>query len=293
VFNAEDDPDDTLAPRLLALGADLDRCLIWRRHEEGARPLALPGQVAALADAVALWGARLVVLDPVTAFVAPGAMSNDAAMRAALLPLAVLAVRHRCVVLLIRHLNKRGGWRAEYRGAGSIGLLGMCRSGWLAAHHPEVAGRCVLAQVKNNLGPRQPSLAYEVKAGAGGQPVVCWGEALAWSADELLGSAAARRREVPRDRARGLLVDLLALGPRLLSDIWAEAQKARLTESTLRRAADELGVRSQRVWREGRVQSWWLLPNQELPDVPEGVPSLEKWIAPLREKYPPLPPEME
>src|SRR3954468_9774500 len=38
VFNAEDDPDDTLSPRLRALGADLERCLVWRRYEEGARP---------------------------------------------------------------------------------------------------------------------------------------------------------------------------------------------------------------------------------------------------------------
>ena len=47
------------------------------------------------------------------------------------------------------------------------------------------------------------------------------------------------------------------------------------------------------VWRDERLQGWWLLPNQELPDAPPGVPSLEKWIAPLREKYPPLPPEAE
>src|SRR3954471_22432120 len=48
VFNAEDDPDDTLLPRLRALGADLDRCLVWRRHEQGARPFCLPGQVGPL-----------------------------------------------------------------------------------------------------------------------------------------------------------------------------------------------------------------------------------------------------
>src|SRR5262245_59841386 len=42
VFNAEDDPDDTVSPRLRALGADRERCLIWRRNREGARPLSLP-----------------------------------------------------------------------------------------------------------------------------------------------------------------------------------------------------------------------------------------------------------
>jgi hypothetical protein len=293
VFNAEDDPDDTLCPRLGALGADLDRILVWRRHEAEVRPLSLPKQVGPLEEAVARWGARLVVVDPVTAFVAPGAISNDAAMRAALAPLAVLAARHDALVLLLRHLNKRSGLRAGYRGAGSIGLSGMCRSCWLAAHEPQTSGRCVLAEVKNSLGPLQPSLAYEVKADADSRPVVCWGGVVGWSADDLVGPGTVKRREEPRDRARALLVDLLARGPRLLSDIWAEVQKAGLSESTLRRAAEDLSVRSQRVCREGRVQAWWLLPRQELPETPEGVPSLEKWIAPLREKYPPLPPETE
>src|SRR5262245_39228684 len=124
VFNAEDDPDDTILPRLRALGADLDRCLVWRRHEEGARPLCLPGQVGPLEDAIARWGARFVVLDPVTAFLAAGTLNNDAAMRRALLPLAVLAIRHACAGELVRHLNKRSGLRAAYRGSGTIGLSG-------------------------------------------------------------------------------------------------------------------------------------------------------------------------
>jgi hypothetical protein len=169
----------------------------------------------------------------------------------------------------------------------------MCRSTWLAARDPQTAGRGVLAQVKNNLGPLQPSLTYEIKAGAEDQPVVCWGGPVHWTADELLGVDAVKRREEPRDRARALLVDMLAKGPRLLSDIWAEAQKVRVSETTLRRASEELEIRSRRLWWEGCIQSWWMLPTQELPETPEGVPSLEQWIAPLREKYPPLPPEVE
>jgi hypothetical protein len=292
IFNAEDDPDDTIGPRLQSLGADLDRVLVWRR-QEGARPLRLPDQIGPIEDAMVRWGARLVVLDPLTAFVAPGAISNDPAMRAALAPVEVLAARYHCLVILLRHLNKRSGLRACYRGAGSVGVSGLCRTCWLAAADPQTAGHCVLAEIKNSLGPLQPSLAYQIQADAAGQPVVCWGGAVSVTGDELVGAGTRKQREAPGDRARALLVDLLASGPRLLSDIWAEAQKARLSETTLRRAGDELGIRSRRFWRDGRVQSWWLLPGQEVPETPEGVPSLEKWIAPLRAKYPPLPPEVE
>ena len=52
-------------------------------------------------------------------------------------------------------------------------------------------------------------------------------------------------------------------------------------------------ARNVRVWLEGRLVSYWLLPGQELPASvpPESIPpDLEPWLAPLREKYPPLTP---
>jgi len=107
------------------------------------------------------------------AFLGRGVVSNsDQGVRQALLPLAELAARQECAVELVRHLNKRSGGRAVYRGGGSIGFLGMCRSGWLAARDPHVSERCVLAQVKNNLAAPQPSLAYRVDAAQDGPPRV-------------------------------------------------------------------------------------------------------------------------
>jgi AAA domain len=116
-----------------------------------------------LDEALAQSQARLLVLDPVMAFLEAGVVtSSDQGVRRALLPLAQLAEKHACAVLLVRHLNKQGGRRALYRGGGSIGLLAACRSGWLLAEDPQEARRRVLAQVKNNLAP-PPSLALEVR----------------------------------------------------------------------------------------------------------------------------------
>src|SRR5262245_24051939 len=112
--------------------------------------------------------ARLVVLDPLLAFLdANVASANDASIRRALAPLSRVAARRSCVVLLVRHLNKAGGKQAVYRGGGAIGLVGPCRSAWLAGRDPMDGGRCVLAEVKNNLAAAQPSLAYELE-GEGG-----------------------------------------------------------------------------------------------------------------------------
>jgi len=95
----------------------------------------------------------------------------------------------------------------------------------------------------------------------------------------------------PRDRARDFLIDFLRAGPRLLTEVWPAAQRAGLTERTLRRARQELSIRPVRMFRGGRVQSWWLLPGQERPPTgPEDPPSLEPWLRPLIEKYPVVPP---
>src|SRR5947208_3483055 len=85
---------------------------------------------------------KLALLDP--AVIA----ASDAHARRALAPLARLAERHRCAILLVRHLAKQGGRRALYRGGGSIGIVGACRSGWLLAPDPHQPQRRVLAEVK-------------------------------------------------------------------------------------------------------------------------------------------------
>jgi hypothetical protein len=126
--------------------------------------LRLPEHSAALDDALTRTHARLLVIDPIAAFLDPRLHSGNDASRA-LTPLARLAERHGTAILLVRHLNKSPGLSPLYRGGGSIGLVAACRSGWLIARNPEQPAQCVLAQLKNNLAPPQPSLAYQMPAG--------------------------------------------------------------------------------------------------------------------------------
>jgi hypothetical protein len=209
------------------------------------------------------------------------------------MPLARLAEKHRCAVLLVRHLNKSGGRRALYRGGGSIGFIGACRSGWLIGRDPQEPGRCVLAPVKNNFAPAQPSLAYSVLAQEGAPPTLSWVGPSPWTADQLLAAGTPGPTPGPRERACDFLADLLEEGPRTSRDIWASAQQAGVAERTLQRAKQALGVRSVRVWADGQRLSYWLLPGQQLPErvPPQAVPpDLEAWLAPLRERFPPSTP---
>jgi len=229
------------------------------------------------------------VIDPIMAFLDPRIQSgSDTSVRRALAPLAQLAERHGAAVLLVRHLNKSPGRSPIYRGGGSIGFLAACRSGWLIARDPEQPARCVLAQVKNNLAPPQPSLAYQVQAGESVALSLTWLGPCEWTAGQLLARVPrVPARVTPRERARDFLESFLHIGPRTSRDIWAEAQRQGLTERTLERVKGEMAIRSARVWAGGQRVSYWLLPGQDLPEAAKGFQyDLNNWLAELDEKFP-------
>jgi hypothetical protein len=287
-LSAEDGAEDTLRPRLAALGADLTRVFVAERGDgESGVPLSLPAQGGALEALVAQVRARLVVIDPVMAFFDAGVnTSSDGAVRRALAPLAALARRQGCAVLLIRHLTKSGPGRAIHRGLGSVGLVGACRSGWLVAEESEGSARRVLAQVKNNLAAAQSALAFEVVRPAGAGPTLNWLGPVAVTADALL---ARPRRHGPEPealaRARDFLAGVLADGPLPLAEVWSRARGLGFSRRTLGRAKDELGVSLIRARQDGHAVSHWALATWVPPPEDDGT-SLELWLAPLRAKYP-------
>ncbi len=87
---------------------------------------------------------------------------RDQDIRRALHVLSGLAERPGCCVIVLRHLNKSGGGNALYRGGGSIGIIGAARAGFMCGRDPddETGARRVFANIKMNIAPEPPSLAY-------------------------------------------------------------------------------------------------------------------------------------
>jgi RecA-family ATPase len=160
ILSAEDDIA-AMRPRAEAAGADLN--WIITVTGPGGAPLVLPDRLADLEAFVCSTEADLVVIDPVMAFLAPGAAANvDQCVRRALNPLAVMAARHGCAILLVRHLCKSDSGKAVLRGQGSIGFVAAARTAMLAARHPADPSLHVLAVSKSNATVRPPSLGYSV-----------------------------------------------------------------------------------------------------------------------------------
>lgn len=291
IASPEDGDADTIRPRMDSLGAKLEHIHFLEAKTE-KEFLRLPSRIRILQSALSRSHAKLVVLDPFTAFLDNSVIDgSDRAIRAALRPLSRLAAHHNCAVLLIRHLNKTGSAQPLYRGLGSIGLLGVCRAAWLVARDPDQVGRRILAMVKNNLAPPQPSLAFEILNDAGGLKISWLGTSSLSAFDILTASRAAP--DTSLRRAQDFLSDILRNGALTTEEIWKAAAKGRHAQRTLYRARLSLKIRAEEVTLDGRRLTYWLLENQKLPDtIPEESrpPDLEPWLAPLRQRYPPKTP---
>ena len=290
VLSGEDTAHDTIVPRLKRLGADLERVFVWQRDRDDEDwPWRFPAHAGRLDEALNRTDARLAVIDPIMAFLDDTVLcASDQSVRRALAPIMHLADKHRCALLMHRHLNKQGGTRAVYRGLGSIAFVAACRFAFLVARDPLAPGRCVLAQVRNSLAGPQPSLLYQLTTVDGDLPTVDWLGTSPLSADQLL--AAARMEHRPRDRAAVFLEQFLAAGPRASGEIWEAAQKVALSVRTLERAKRNLDIRSQRTYSAGRPVSYWLLPGQEAPSARSECPELDALVAQLEKEFPPRDP---
>jgi hypothetical protein len=135
IFSAEDDPADTLRPRLEVAGADLDRIhyvkMIKAKKGEHKRGFDLTQDIARLERKIIEVGAKLVIIDPVSAYLGkPGKLDSYRItdVRATLSPVEEMAARCGAAVIGIDHLNKKSGLKALLRVGGSIAFAAAPRS---------------------------------------------------------------------------------------------------------------------------------------------------------------------
>jgi hypothetical protein len=167
----------------------------------------------------------------------------------------------------------------------------------LIARHRKEPAQCVLAQVKNNLAPPQPSLAYQVQKDEAETLSLTWLGPTSCTAAQLLARVSRPGKPLrQRHRARKFLQEFLRDGPHTSREIWAAAQRKNLSARTLERARKELAIRCETVINDGQDIRYWLLPDQQVPRTADkGDDELDRWFAAMREKYPPRSPldEME
>ena len=153
---AEDGLGDTVKPRLMEAEADLDRVLVI---DEAKRELTLSDE--RIEKAITQNGARLIILDPIQAYMGEKTDMNRAnEVRPMFRRLADVAERTGCAVILIGHLNKAAGGQSAYRGLGSIDFRAAARSVLLIGRVKREPNVRVIVHDKSSLAPEGKPVAF-------------------------------------------------------------------------------------------------------------------------------------
>ena len=247
---AEDGLGDTVKPRLIEAGADLDRVLVI---DDSDVQLTLSDE--RIEKAIVENNARLVIIDPIQAYLGADVDMNRAnEVRPIFMRLGQVAQRTGCAILLIGHLNKAAGMQSLQRGLGSIDIAAAVRSVMFIGklkHNPTMR---ILTHEKSSLAPPGASLAFSL----GDEGGFRWVGEYDITADEMLSSIEPQR-ETKTQQAKDLICTLLAGGKQVLSeDIDKAALERGIPGRTVRDAKRELGDALKSKIVEGRKKVFWM-----------------------------------
>ena len=247
---AEDGLGDTVKPRLIEAGADLDRVLVI---DDSEVQLTLSDE--RIEKAIIENNAKLVIIDPIQAYLGADVDMNRAnEVRPIFMRLGQVAQRTGCAILLIGHLNKAAGMQSLQRGLGSIDIAAAVRSVMFIGklkHDPTMR---ILTHEKSSLAPPGVSLAFSL----GDEGGFRWVGEYDITADEML-SGIEPQRETKTQQAKGLICTLLAGGKRVYSeDIDKAALERGIPGRTVRDAKRELGDALKSKIVEGRKKVFWM-----------------------------------
>ncbi|GAB4686003.1 AAA family ATPase [Mycobacterium avium] len=277
LVGVEDDYADTVVPRLIAADADLDRIhtITQPLDARGApSPFVIPDDVGRLRRAVVEARAKLVIIDPITAFLSTSQVKagDDPSTRQALMPLVLLAAETGCAVVLVRHLNKATGMSAKNRGSGTIAFTGVTRSVLVAGRLKEETPNGpthAIARTKGNLSKEPMAIGYRLDNAPDDpdSPVVTWCGPLDMTADQLVGADGAKvgdaRKSAPvRDEATATLTELLTDGPMKADEATKKTREVvGCSVKTVKEAAKRLLVVRTPVRLDNKIDHWtWELP---------------------------------
>jgi putative DNA primase/helicase len=274
VLSLEDDTERTVVPRLKAAGSDLNRVFILdgidALDENGMpmrRPWRMPGDLLALREFIIENDIKMLVLDPVAYMIGSADGNAYSEVGAILTALRQVAEDTGCTILGVRHLRKSGASDARDAGIGSVAWTAVARVEMIVGRDPQdESGRLrVLAQSKNNLAREAGSIAYTISTDEEFDVgLVSWAGSSSIAAKHLTADNDGPDAMTERIEARELLRVVLADGPLSAKSIIAEARDAGIGERTLRKAKNDIGVKSEKAGFGG---GWvWGLPEGCIED---------------------------
>lgn len=294
IWSSEDDPSDTLVPRLIAAGADMGRVYIiqGRINANGESDPFDPGNdIGLLRDTVReIGGISLLMLDPVVSAV-KGDMHKANDVRRGLQGVVDFAEQNLCAVVGISHFAKGGaGSSPADRVIGSQAFSALARTVMVAAKQEDSDTR-VLARAKSNIGTDEGGVSYTIEPYTIDEGIeatrVLWGDLIQGSAREILGDVEGQddgmRLDDSDDPAEALR-RILSKGPLPGKEAKSLMVGNGYTQKQIRTARERLSITTDRSGFGGDTVVTWSLPQAEgayapfpsvVPSGPQSCPPLD------------------
>lgn len=237
--STEDDADDAIVPRFISAGGNTEKLLFINEKEHY-----LSFSDERLLEAIRAIKAKLIILDPLSAYIGESTSINSAnEVRSQFRPLIDIAKEQGCAIVIVHHMNKAIGQKAVNRAVGSVDIVGAARSVLMVARtDKERPNEHILVQVKSNLSPTGSAIVFSLSENG-----IEWIEETSKTADEVLGNAFSSmgRPDEQIQKAKDVLSRLLFdHKPKPQSLIMEQFKTMCISESTVKKAKSQLNIRS-------------------------------------------------
>jgi len=227
-FNREDDIEETINPRLIAMGANLER------FHYADEPFYLEHDCRRLEATINDFNIRLVIIDPLTSFLERDHNMNTAQSVGNLMRgLSRVAFATGSAIVVVCHLTKTAYGKEIDRHLGSSDIMNAARSVLSVTRENEDSDVVIVKHLKSTLARRAKPFYYEIV----GNGVMEFSDISDTFEEDALPTS-------KRERAKEFLMTLLEGGEVDSTDVYALADEQGIPRRTLERAKSELGARS-------------------------------------------------
>lgn len=267
---SEDSAEYVIAPRLIELGADMDRVAVMTFEAMARFEL---DNIDMLDDLYAEAGSpRLVVIDPPTNFLGAKDEHKNAVVRGVLMGISIWTMRHDLACMMITHCNKgiKKDMSALDRIIGSVAWASTSRLAHILAPDPDDTTRCLFVPLKNNIGELAKGWSYRIRK-TEECAVVDWLGPVDMTGDQALYGEAKPRRITA---AEWLIARFREQRQWRSADLFAAAKEANVSRDAIFEAKQVLGLPTARkhISENGDVAYVWWVPD-DWPRLAEEAPS--------------------
>jgi archaellum biogenesis ATPase FlaH len=241
------------------------------------------GAMEAMDEAIRRLKPALVVFDTINSYIGTKTDTyRSAEVQEALKGFVDLARRHKCAVLILRHLTKGKDVKAIYRGQGSIAFTGMARVVMTCAWHPEEEGVRVLAVTKINVCAAPRAMTFTIdklpdKLNEEDRSKFEWGDYVDLSSDDLLNAEPIKKESGDKvSTAETFLETVLEGGPMEQEQVLRAGEAKAITERTIYRAMKTLGIVKTGEGFGTKRRTMWSLPGAKAKSTSHSESSTSK-----------------